>query len=167
MEMKRKIAEANRINAEETNYSVPNTNLNDNDFRPYSNDLNKQEKTSFRQANNTSYSSYNADMEYARKIFEEHKRHEDEERRKAEEEQRKRVQMELLKKQEEKYCAVIGVTSAATNDEIIKSYHSLIKKYHPDNVLKDDTPDDIKQFVNKKFIDIQSAYQNLCKIRGI
>lgn len=58
---------------------------------------------------------------------------------------------------------VLGVSESSSDDEIKKSYRSLVKKYHPDR-LQNASEEDIK-VAKEKFQKIQTAYENIKKIR--
>lgn len=106
------------------------------------------------------------------------------ERRQKEEQQRAREEKERQEKQRiweeqqrqekqrentesEKYYIILGATSIDTDVTIKKKYHEMLKRYHPDTILKEDTPDDIVAMVNKRYLAIQEAYEKVCKLRKI
>ena len=59
----------------------------------------------------------------------------------------------------------LELPSNASNDEIKKAYRKMASQYHPDRVSMEDEV--IVQKAHLKFIEIQSAYQELGKIRKI
>jgi DnaJ like chaperone protein len=59
--------------------------------------------------------------------------------------------------------AVLGVTSSASNDEIKKAYRQMASQYHPDKVSH--LGKELIEFANSKFTEINSAYNNLRKVR--
>jgi len=65
------------------------------------------------------------------------------------------------------YYAVLGLKEDATDDEIKKAYRKLILEYHPDTVANKGLNDEFKEFATKRFREIQEAYEEICKIRGI
>lgn len=64
--------------------------------------------------------------------------------------------------------AVLGLDENATEAEIKKAYRRLILEYHPDTVAqKKGAGDEFKQYATKKFVEIQQAYEEICRLRGI
>ena len=64
--------------------------------------------------------------------------------------------------------AVLGLDEKATEAEIKKAYRRLILEYHPDTVAqKEGAGDEFKQYATKKFVEIQQAYEEICRLRGI
>jgi len=66
-----------------------------------------------------------------------------------------------------RYYAVLGLTETATEGEIKKTYRKLILEYHPDTVAAKGMADEFKEYATKRFREIQEAYENICKERGI
>jgi DnaJ like chaperone protein len=62
--------------------------------------------------------------------------------------------------------AILGLTESATETEIKKAYRRLILEYHPDTVAQKGGPE-FKEYATKKFVEIQQAYEEICKQRGI
>ena len=56
---------------------------------------------------------------------------------------------------------VLGVPRGASQDEIRRAYRKLVVKYHPDKV--DHLGDEFKALAEKKFKQIQEAYQELAR----
>lgn len=54
---------------------------------------------------------------------------------------------------------ILGVSRYASEDEIKNAYRKLANKYHPDKV--DHLGEEFKELAEKKFKDIQAAYQKL------
>lgn len=59
---------------------------------------------------------------------------------------------------------VLGVEENATVEEIKQSYRTLVKKYHPDRMVK--YPPEEQKAAKEKFIEIQDAYERIKKQRG-
>lgn len=59
--------------------------------------------------------------------------------------------------QKKRYCAILGVTESATQEELHKAYTSLAKRYHPDTV-QDEM---LKLVLTEKFKEINTAYQKM------
>ncbi|HTX87565.1 MAG TPA: TerB family tellurite resistance protein [Bacteroidales bacterium] len=60
---------------------------------------------------------------------------------------------------------VLEVTSSATDDEIKKAYRELAKKYHPDKVSH--LGEDIRKSATEKFQNLNAAYEEIKRQRGI
>lgn len=65
-------------------------------------------------------------------------------------------------KQMEYYCSILGISFSFTEDELKKAYRKQIMKYHPD--LYENTKQELKDFANSKTIELNKAYEYLCKI---
>ncbi len=64
--------------------------------------------------------------------------------------------------------SVLGLDENATEAEIKKAYRRLILEYHPDTVArKEGAGDEFKQYATGKFMEIQQAYEEICRLRGI
>jgi DnaJ like chaperone protein len=57
--------------------------------------------------------------------------------------------------------AVLGVSPAASEDEIKSAFRKLVNKYHPDKVSH--LGDEFKQLADRRFKEIQRAYQHVMK----
>ena len=58
---------------------------------------------------------------------------------------------------------VLGLSSGASNDEIKKAYRKLVSQCHPDRVAMED--ENTVHEAHLKFLEVQSAYQELEKVR--
>ncbi|MDA3832718.1 MAG: co-chaperone DjlA [Spirochaetales bacterium] len=63
--------------------------------------------------------------------------------------------------------AVLGISSEAENDEVKKAYRKLVGEYHPDKIAAKGLPEEFTKFANDKFREIQSAYEEINKARGM
>ena len=61
---------------------------------------------------------------------------------------------------------VLGCSRDDSTAEIKKKYRKLVKEYHPDRIISKDLPDDFVKFANKRFKEIQDAYEKIMKMRG-
>ena len=61
--------------------------------------------------------------------------------------------------------AVLGLSPAASEDEIKSAYRKLVNKYHPDKVSH--IGDEFKQLADRRFKEIQEAYQHVMKKDGL
>jgi DnaJ like chaperone protein len=67
----------------------------------------------------------------------------------------------------EKYYAILGTTSRASDDEIKRQYRKLVKEYHPDTIASKGLPEEFTKFANDKFREIQEAYDAVKQERGM
>ena len=59
------------------------------------------------------------------------------------------------------YYTTLGIESGATQEDIKKAYRSMARKHHPDRYAT--AEDDIKAYHEKKFKEINEAYDKLAK----
>ena len=59
---------------------------------------------------------------------------------------------------------ILGVSPAASDEEIKKSYRELVKKYHPDRVAH--LGEDFVKMAKEKFVKLQEAYEVIRRERG-
>ncbi|MCL2152917.1 MAG: DnaJ domain-containing protein [Oscillospiraceae bacterium] len=57
--------------------------------------------------------------------------------------------------------SVLGVSSRATDEEVKKAYHDMVRKYHPDNYH--DNP--LSDLAQEKMKEVNEAYNNIMTIR--
>jgi len=67
----------------------------------------------------------------------------------------------------EKYYAILGIHSRASDDEIKRQYRRLVKEYHPDKIASKGLPEEFNKFANDKFREIQDAYDAVKQERGL
>jgi DnaJ like chaperone protein len=66
-----------------------------------------------------------------------------------------------------KFYAVLKCDENASNEKIKKQYRKLVNEYHPDKIESKGLPEEFIKFANDKFKEIQEAYENIKKERGI
>lgn len=67
--------------------------------------------------------------------------------------------------QTEDYYSVLSCTPSSTNEEIKKSYKKLVSDFHPDKVIAKGLPKEFVDFADKRFKEIQEAYEQIRKAR--
>lgn len=67
----------------------------------------------------------------------------------------------------ERYYAVLGLDSNASDDEIKRAYRKLVSDYHPDKIESKGLPEEFISFANEKFREIQEAYEKIKEQRGL
>ncbi len=70
-------------------------------------------------------------------------------------------------RQTDKAYAVLNSDPTASNEEIKREYRKLVSEYHPDKIQSKGLPEEFIKFAGDKFIEIQDAYTNIKKERGI
>lgn len=63
---------------------------------------------------------------------------------------------------EQDYFTLLGVGEADSREQVRKSYHSMVKKYHPDRFFEQEELLDLKDKVNALFQRISDAHETLC-----
>ncbi len=66
-----------------------------------------------------------------------------------------------------KYYAVLKVSENASDEEVKKAYRKLVSEYHPDKIESKGLPEEFVKFANDKFKEIQEAYEEISKERGL
>lgn len=67
----------------------------------------------------------------------------------------------------DRYYAVLGCGESDSDEQIKKQYRKLVSEFHPDKIASKGLPEAFIQFANDKFREIQDAYDEIKKIRGI
>jgi DnaJ like chaperone protein len=65
------------------------------------------------------------------------------------------------------YYAVLNCSPSDDNDKIKKQYRKLVSEYHPDKIIAKGLPEEFVDFANEKFKDIQQAYEEISRKRGM
>lgn len=70
-------------------------------------------------------------------------------------------------KENEKYYAVLGCNKEDSNEQLKKQYRKLVSDYHPDKIASKGLPEEFNKFAHEKFREIQEAYEEIKKERGV
>ena len=62
---------------------------------------------------------------------------------------------------------VLGLPEEAPDDDVKKSYRSLMTQYHPDKLVSKGLPDEMMQFATEKTRDIKAAYELIRESRRL
>lgn len=62
---------------------------------------------------------------------------------------------------------VLGLTRAASDDEVKKAYRRLAREYHPDVVVNKGMGEDFRKFADEKMRAINAAYERIKNERGL
>jgi DnaJ like chaperone protein len=65
-----------------------------------------------------------------------------------------------------KNLKVLGCKSSDSDEQIRRKYRELVSKFHPDKVISKDLPQDFIDFAQKRFTEIQLAYEYIRKDRN-
>jgi len=63
--------------------------------------------------------------------------------------------------------AVLDCQPTDSDDTIKKQYRKKVREYHPDTIAAKGLPEEFTKFAEKKFVEIQEAYEQIKKERGI
>lgn len=63
--------------------------------------------------------------------------------------------------------SVLGCSPSDADDVVKSRYKKLIKEYHPDIIASKGLPEEFTEFANKKFNQIQQAYETIKKVRKL
>lgn len=63
--------------------------------------------------------------------------------------------------------SVLGISQSASDEEVKSSYRRLVSEYHPDKIASKGLPEEFVKFAGDKFREIQEAYEQIRKQRGI
>jgi len=62
---------------------------------------------------------------------------------------------------------ILGIERNASDAELKKAYRKLVQEYHPDKMQAKGVPEDFMKIAHEKMSEINRAYDNICKERGI
>ena len=62
---------------------------------------------------------------------------------------------------------VLGVESAASDEEIKQTYRRLIREHHPDKLIAEGMPEEMVQVANEQMAAINASYDKIAKLRGM
>lgn len=63
--------------------------------------------------------------------------------------------------------SVLGARSSDSMEEVRRKYRKLVSQYHPDKVISKGLPEEFISFANRKFQEIQQAYESIKKTRAV
>ncbi|MBW2066107.1 MAG: TerB family tellurite resistance protein [Deltaproteobacteria bacterium] len=66
----------------------------------------------------------------------------------------------------DRYYRMLSCTPQSTNEEIKSNHKKLVKEFHPDRILSKGLPEEFIEFAEKKFREIQEAYEKIRQERG-
>jgi DnaJ like chaperone protein len=70
-------------------------------------------------------------------------------------------------KDDGKNYQMLNCTAQSTDEEIKRSYKKLVKEFHPDTIIAKGLPDEFIEFATRRFQEIQGAYEQIRKTRGL
>jgi len=73
----------------------------------------------------------------------------------------------LYIKQNDQAYNILGVDRNASDDDVKKAYRKLVREYHPDRMQAKGVPEDFMKIANEKMTEINQAYEQICKERGL
>ena len=73
----------------------------------------------------------------------------------------------LYIKENDQAYNILGISRNASDDEVKKAYRKLVQEYHPDKMQAKGVPEDFMKIANEKMTEINQAYDQICKERGI
>ncbi|MBU1862758.1 MAG: TerB family tellurite resistance protein [Candidatus Omnitrophica bacterium] len=68
-------------------------------------------------------------------------------------------------KDTDRFYSCLGASKNESTQEIKRKYRKLVNDYHPDKIISKGLPDEFITFANKKFQEIQEAYEHIMQER--
>ena len=68
---------------------------------------------------------------------------------------------------DERPYTVLGCRSDSSDSEVRSAYRRLVSEYHPDRIIARGLPDEFIELANDRFREIQEAYEQVKRTRGI
>lgn len=62
---------------------------------------------------------------------------------------------------------VLGLQRSASDEQVKKTYRKLVREFHPDKLQAKGVPEDFMKVAHEKMAEINKAYDDICKERGI
>ena len=62
---------------------------------------------------------------------------------------------------------ILGVDHSATDDDLKRAYHKLVRENHPDSLIARGVPEEFVRLATEKLAAINGAYDMIKKQRGI
>lgn len=62
---------------------------------------------------------------------------------------------------------ILGLERGASGDEVRKTYRALVRENHPDRLIARGVPEEFVAIANDRLAAINSAYERICKERGL
>jgi len=72
----------------------------------------------------------------------------------------------FIKKSDSAY-RILGLSSSASDEQIKAAYKKLVMEYHPDKLMAKGVPEDFIKIANSKMAEINNAYDEVCRERGL
>jgi DnaJ like chaperone protein len=62
---------------------------------------------------------------------------------------------------------ILSVERSVSNEDLKRAYHKLVKENHPDSLIARGVPPEFVRLANERLAAINSAYERICRERGI
>lgn len=63
--------------------------------------------------------------------------------------------------------SVLGLTNDASDEEVKSTYRRLVQEYHPDRIVAQGMPEEFVEYATQRFQEIQTAWDQIKKERGM